>query len=270
MATRLLASGSVARLLVSLTVVSIGAATFSALAYATHLQYPPPIVLAAKTDTQRAAQESFCVFAPPDPGQEVGVTRCVDYVDMPPRRLSSVRWGAPVTISFRGASSVTDGYARIRVLGRQRFFHTFALDGPETRWRVRLRPGKYEVEVFGRFRADDGRFGDTSGSLGLRVRRPQPVSGAVVGSVVDGCGRPVVRADVAVTRTHPVVSVPLIAIHTNARGRYYYPELQPARYWITVRARGFRAQTKTVTVRAGQSSRLNFRFRRCAMPELAG
>ena len=61
-----------------------------------------------------------------------------------------------------------------------------------------------------------------------------------------------------------------MGVLTNRRGRYRYEELVPARYWITVRARGFRAQTKTVTVRAGQRSRLNFRFRRCAMPELAG
>jgi hypothetical protein len=95
-------------------------------------------------------------------------------------------------------------------------------------------------------------------------------SGSVVGRVLDGCGRPVVRADLGVARTRPVVSVPLIAIWTNRRGRYDYSPLEPARYWITVRARGFRAQTKTVVVRAGRTSRLNFRFRRCQSPELTG
>ena len=95
--------------------------------------------------------------------------------------------------------------------------------------------------------------------------------GAVVGRVVDGCGRPVPRADLAVVRTRPTVSVPLMAVWTNRRGRYTYSELEPARYWIAVRARGFRKQTKTVTVRAGRTSRLNFRFRRCAAPPaLAG
>ena len=45
------------------------------------------------------------------------------------------------------------------------------LSAPSTRWRVRLRPGAYEVEVFARFETADGRTGDTSGSLGILVDR---------------------------------------------------------------------------------------------------
>jgi hypothetical protein len=94
----------------------------------------------------------------------------------------------------------------------------------------------------------------------------------IFGRVVDGCGRPLVRADVAIVRTRPVVGIPLIAVYTDARGRYWQPTSGPARYWITVRPRGaFRPQTKSVRVRAGRTARLNFRFRRCVGgPALAG
>ena len=162
------------RLLASLTVVSIGAATVSAPALATHaLGPPPPIILTTKTDTQRAVQESYCVLAPKHDGEGFRGF-CADSFDEPPRRLSVVRRGAAVTISFRRATSVTDGQASVRVLGRERSFRRFALDGPKTRWRVRLRPGKYEIEVSGDFEMANGRFGGTRGSLGLHVRRAQP------------------------------------------------------------------------------------------------
>lgn len=171
---RVLASGSLVRLLVSLAFVSIGAAAVSGLALATHRQRPPPIILTTETDMQRATQESYCVSSPSHDGEGGGVTACGDTPDLLPRRLTIVRRGEVVTISFRGATSVADGQAAVRVLGRERFFRTFQLDGPRTRWRVRLSPGRYEVEVSGRFETADGRSGDTSGSLGLRVRRAQP------------------------------------------------------------------------------------------------
>ena len=162
-------------MVVRLCVLSISAvATFAFAAppaAATHLQDPPPIVLASKAGKQRAAQESFCVTAPPDPGEERVVRRCIDTVDKPPRRLSVVRPREVVTISFVGTEEIRDGVARVRILGRKRFFHAFPLTEPSTRWRVRLRPGAYEIEVFARFRAADGRTGDTLGSLGLLVDR---------------------------------------------------------------------------------------------------
>ena len=110
-----------------------------------------------------------------------------------------------------------------------------------------------------------------SAVLGVLWAAPPSHAAAVEGRVVDGCGRPVAGANLAVTRTRPSVPVALIGIRTNARGRYHYEPLEPAMTWITVRARGFRPQTKAVRVRAGRTSRLNFRFRRCAGgPALAG
>ena len=98
--------------------------------------------------------------------------------------------------------------------------------------------------------------------------------GYLVGRVLDVCGRPVVRADVGVTDSSPSVSIPLIAVYTDRRGRYNYPALEPALYEITVRARGYLRQTKSVRVRAGSTSRLDFRLRfsraRACPPSLAG
>jgi hypothetical protein len=145
-------------------------------AWATHRQDPPPVDLESKAGLQRAVQETFCVSAPPDPGQTTGVTRCVDTVDLPPRRLSVVRPGEVVTISFRGATSISEGSAAVRVLGRRSYVYRFRLAGPSTRWRVRLRPRAYEVEVFARFETADGRAGDTSATLGLLVARDRPLA----------------------------------------------------------------------------------------------
>jgi hypothetical protein len=172
--TPVLASGSLVRLLVSVAFVSLGVAAVPGLALATDLQRPPPIILTTKTDTQRAVQEGFCVLWPPHDGVTSGGGTCAYTDDLLPRRLSVVRRGALVTISFRGATSVTDAEAAVRVLGRERYIRSFPLTGPKTRWRVRLRPGKYEVEVFGRFETADGHYGSTSGSLGLHVRRAKP------------------------------------------------------------------------------------------------
>ena len=165
---------SVARLLASLAFVALGAAAVPASALATHRKQPPPIILTTKADTQRAAQESYCVLSPAHDGESSGVGVCRASNDQRPRRLSIVRPREVVTISFRGAAFITDGSASVRVLGTQRSIRRFTLDRPATRWRVRLRPGKYEIQVFGRFGTADGRSGDTSGSLGLHVRRAQP------------------------------------------------------------------------------------------------
>ena len=47
---------------------------------------------------------------------------------------------------------------------------TFKIRKPTTHWQVRLDPGKYELEVrISDFITTDGRFGNTTGALGLRV-----------------------------------------------------------------------------------------------------
>jgi hypothetical protein len=47
---------------------------------------------------------------------------------------------------------------------------TFKIRRPTTRWQVRLDPGRYELEVeLSEFLTTDGRSGDASAALGLRV-----------------------------------------------------------------------------------------------------
>ncbi len=88
-----------------------------------------------------------------------------------------------MTIRFGRAVAVADAVASIRVLGRERSISSFRIPGPRKRWRVRLRPGAYEVEVFGRFHMPDGRTGDTSGSLGVLVARDRALRLLPLGAV---------------------------------------------------------------------------------------
>jgi len=46
---------------------------------------------------------------------------------------------------------------------------------PSFQWRVRLGPGKYQLEVFTRFHMPDGRYGDTVAGLGLYVDSEDPL-----------------------------------------------------------------------------------------------
>ncbi len=140
-------------------------------AAAEHNLRPPTISFTSRAGYQRAAQESFCVFSPPHEGQESGVSLCADTTDLPPRRLSVVRPREVVTIRFGRALAVADAVAHVRLLGRTRVISSFAIRSPSRRWRVGLRAGAYEVEVFGRFEMPDGRTGDASGSLGVLISR---------------------------------------------------------------------------------------------------
>ncbi|MBD0290772.1 MAG: hypothetical protein ICV74_05900 [Thermoleophilia bacterium] len=151
-------------------------------AHTEHNLWPPTISLTNRAGYQRAAQESYCVFSPPHEGQDSGVSVCADGPDLLPRRLSVVRPRKLVTIRFGRAVAVDDAVASVRVLGRKRVISSFRIRRPLKRWRVRLRPRAYEVEVFGRFAMPDGRTGDTSGSLGVLVSRSRPLRLAPVGA----------------------------------------------------------------------------------------
>ena len=160
------------RLLIALPAALLAATLVLAIpAPATHRKDPPPTVLVTKAGTQRAAQESSCVELFSHEDGTLVQSMCGDTPDLPPRRLSVVRPGEVVTIAFRGAIEISDGSAAVRLLGKRRSISRFELPAPRTRWRVRLRPGAYEVELFARFRTADGRGGDTSASLGLVVDR---------------------------------------------------------------------------------------------------
>ena len=124
-------------------------------------------MLSSQASVQRAVQESYCVQQVTEEG---GVGICADGPDRPPRRLSVVRPRERVAIVLRGATAAR-GTATVRPLGKERVVLRFRVREPRTRWRVRLRPRAYEVEIFARFETADGRTGDTSATAGILVSR---------------------------------------------------------------------------------------------------
>ncbi|MGH3091105.1 MAG: hypothetical protein ACRDOG_02060, partial [Gaiellaceae bacterium] len=123
---------------------------------------PPPIVLVSAAGTQVAVAESSCVSAS-------GTGVCIDTIDQRPEDLSVLRPGEEVVIRLRGAS-VTEGSVAVRPLPDCKGETVAEVElepGAETRWRVDLPAGQYELQVFARFEAADGRSGDASGSLGI-------------------------------------------------------------------------------------------------------
>ena len=130
---------------------------------------PPPIVLVSAAGTQVAVAESSCVS-----GSGSGV--CIDTIDQQPEDLSVVRPGEEVVLRLRGAS-VTEGSVAVRPLpdcDGKTVAEVELEPGSETRWRVDLPAGQYELQVFARFEAADGRSGDASGSLGIALDASQP------------------------------------------------------------------------------------------------
>lgn len=149
----------------------------------------PATVLSSRAGRQHGVQGSYCVSYPVDERDTGRVTQCVDAVpDLHPNRLSVVRPREVVMIAVREATMVTGGAAVFRLGCDDRAIRRFSLAERTTRWRVRLTPGAYEIDVFVRFETADGRSGDTSGLVGLVVSRtrerriiPAPDS--------PGCGR---------------------------------------------------------------------------------
>jgi hypothetical protein len=95
-----------------------------------------------------------------------------------PAKLSVVRPGETVTVSLPGAEvtnppgcSITCSSVQIQPLEcRDTPLGMFELeDGPATEWTVDLAPGRYELEVYARFRSDDGQLGIAQGKIGLVV-----------------------------------------------------------------------------------------------------
>jgi hypothetical protein len=129
---------------------------------------PPAIELGSEAGRQRAAPGSYCVDDP-----QAGVGECVDYeAPAGPEQLSLVRPGETVTIALVGSSAV-DGTASVRRLGCEEELVSVPL-GPETRWKVDLEPGAYELQIFTTFQAGTA-SGDTSGVLGLVVDATAPL-----------------------------------------------------------------------------------------------
>ena len=93
---------------------------------------------------------------------------CIDTTAPRPELLSVVRPGETVTLSMPGAR-LDGAEARVLLGCSDRPLHKLRLGPRETRWRVNLPAGAYEVHLFGRFRAEDGRSGDSSAVAGLLV-----------------------------------------------------------------------------------------------------
>ena len=143
---------------------------------------PPPILLASAAGTQVAVAESSCVS-----GSGSGL--CIDTMDQQPEDLSVVRSGEEVVVLLRGAS-VTQGSVSVTPLPdcKGKTVAEVELEpGPETRWRVDLPAGQYEVQVFARFEAADGRSGDASGSHGILLDASQPLGIVPVPDTLVGC-----------------------------------------------------------------------------------
>lgn len=129
---------------------------------------PPAIELVSRAGRQRAAPGSYCVDDP-----QAGVGQCVDFeAPAGPEQLSVVRRGETLTIAFVGASAV-DGSASVRRLGCDEELVSVPLE-PETRWKVDVEPGAYELQIFTTFEAGSA-SGDTSGVLGLVVDVAAPL-----------------------------------------------------------------------------------------------
>lgn len=149
--------------------------TCGAAAAAAGVLEPPALTLTSKAGRQVAVAGSYCV-------SDSHGSICADALDPEPKRLSIVRPGERIVFRVPGATSlVGPGCApapcasevRVYRLGcdRRPPVARIRVAGTPTRWRARLRPGRYELEAFVFFKLRDGRQGDATGSFGLLVHR---------------------------------------------------------------------------------------------------
>jgi hypothetical protein len=155
---------------------------------------PPDVVLASEAGRQVGVVGSYCVENPAE-----GYGACADGTRPAAKRANVVAPGETVTFLLDGARAVRApgcrsrdhscvGEAQVSPAGcRAATVARVGFErGSETRWRVNLEPGAYELQVFVNFEADDGRSGDVSVALGLLVDPdaepavvPMPASAAV-------------------------------------------------------------------------------------------
>ena len=148
---------------------------------------PPPIILVGSMETQKAVQGSYCVdYVDEATGQGQGV--CADMAaPIRPEAVTAVAPGDRVTFVLPEAAFRPESTVTIRPLGcDDRQTGTIALEtgAGEHEWTVDLDPGAYQLDVFARFEAEDGRTGDTSGTLGLTVAGPKKWDALGVRAVV--------------------------------------------------------------------------------------
>jgi hypothetical protein len=126
---------------------------------------PPQILLVSGRGTQKAVQGSYCIT-----GNVVGMCADMAY-PLAPESVSVVQPSGQVTIVLPGATLMKESIATVRPLGCfDQETKTIELpESGELKWQVDIDSGAYQIDVFARFEADDGRRGDTSGALGLVV-----------------------------------------------------------------------------------------------------
>jgi hypothetical protein len=150
----------------------------------------PLILLESVAGRQQGVGGSSCVY-----DAAAGVGTCGATGAVAPDRLSTVRPGEEVRVLIEGADVTRPagcvsedeqaciGSAIVRPLGcEDETVAEIPLSlGPETAWSVDLSPGDYELDVVASFDAPDGRYGQVSGSLGLRVdpNAPREIVAAV-------------------------------------------------------------------------------------------
>jgi len=137
---------------------------------------PPAILLVYRGEEQRAVQGSYCVdYVDKTTGQGQGVCSDAAFPTYPDD-ITAIGPGERVRFVVRAATLKSDSVVTVRPLGctDQTTDEIVLPPGPgEFEWEVELPHGAYQLDVFARFRAEDGRRGDVSGSLGLTVAGPK-------------------------------------------------------------------------------------------------
>jgi hypothetical protein len=137
---------------------------------------PPPILLLYQGQEQEAVSGSYCVDdVDEQTGQASGI--CADSAaPIFPDAVTSVAFGDRVLFVLPKAVFKPDSLVTVRPLGcTDQVVEEIALEPGTGKhpWKVELDHGAYQLDVFARFEADDGRSGDVSGSLGLTVAGPK-------------------------------------------------------------------------------------------------
>ena len=137
---------------------------------------PPPILLLSNAGKQQAVEGSYCVEYV-DEATGHGEAVCSDSFAPPfPESVTAVARGDRVTFVIPGAALKPDSVVTVRPLGcsdQELARLRFEPGAGELQWDVDLEPGAYQLDVFARFEANDGRSGDVSGVLGLTVAGPK-------------------------------------------------------------------------------------------------
>jgi hypothetical protein len=86
--------------------------------------------------------------------------------------------------------------------------------------------------------------------------------GRIEGTVRDEQRRPLAEVVIVITATTASEPYPEIAPVTNAKGEFGFPELPTGQYTLRAAREGFKEQTQVVTVKEGQTARVEFVLRR--------